>query len=161
MRAVGWRIGVLFVFSLLALVGCSRGGDEYPADFNFVFTYGVMNKNVLDTFSDTYTKDLVMDGLTTTGLTLDNSVKREIYARMKEIGLFDYAERVEGQNMLPESGYTFDIAYGGKRKKITWIGEFADSDRDREFRALTRRIIDAIQSTEAYRALPEGRGGYL
>jgi len=141
------------------LVGCSSV-SEYPEDFEFIFSYGVMNKNILNTIDGTFTKDLVIDGVETTALNLSNDEKKEIYTYMKDIGLFQYAEKIEGMNVKPASGYSFLIQYSGKRKIVEWMGLFTNNKRDQEFKELTIRIQEIITSKEEYKALPPSNGYY-
>lgn len=134
--------------------------NEYPSDFNFVFSYGVLEKNILNTFEETYTKDLVNAGMATTTLNLTNKEKQKIFELMSDIELFDYPEEVEGMNILPASGYVFEITYHGRSKNIRWLGEFNNSKRDRDFETLTKMIIEIIKSKEAYKKLPPAEGYY-
>jgi hypothetical protein len=144
---------------LIMLMGSSK--DEYPEDFNFTFKYGVMTKNVVDTFSDKYTKDLVQDGLVTTGLTLSNDEKKRIYDYMDEIDFFQYPEEIEGMNQIPRSGYFLEIQYNGENNVFKWNGEFNQDKQHQEFRILTKLIIEIIESKESYQSLPDRKGGYL
>ncbi|MFF2887361.1 hypothetical protein [Paenibacillus sp. NPDC057967] len=149
---------------LLALIGCAAVGseqEEKPVAFDFVFSYGVMNKNVLDTVQGTYTKDLVKNGTSSTKLHLSDNEKKEVYALMQEIGLFDYPNELEGMNIKPSSGYTFQIFVDGKEQNIRWEGEFNETKSHREFQRLTDTIIEMIRNKEAYQALPESDGYYL
>ncbi|OBR68939.1 hypothetical protein A7K91_15030 [Paenibacillus oryzae] len=150
------------VFTLLLLIiltGCASS-EEYSDDFNFVFSYGVMNKNVLNTFDNRYTKDLVKDGVRTIELILTKEEKKIIYTYMKEIGLFQYPDEVEGMKMKPDSGYMFEINNDGIKRSINWVGEFNNSERDKEFKHLTRMIIELIESKESYQSLPKSSGYY-
>ncbi|TVX91522.1 hypothetical protein [Cohnella terricola] len=150
--------GILFLFSIIFIIGCSK--DDYPKDFDFTFKYGVMTKNVLNTFNGEYTKDLAMDGLISINYQLSVNDKKRIFEFMKDIDLFNYPDEVEGLNQLPSSGYEFEIQYNGKKKNIIWNGEFNDELKDQEFKELTRLIIGIIESSEDYRSLPESNGGY-
>ncbi|QJD83217.1 hypothetical protein [Cohnella herbarum] len=144
---------------LIMLMGSSK--SEYPKDFNFIFRYGVMTKNLVDTFSDKYTKDLVQDGVVTTGLTLSNDEKKRIYEYMKKIDFFHYPEEIEGMNLIPSSGYILEIQYNGKVKVFKWTGEFNEDKKHQEFRGLTKLIIEILESKESYQSLPDSKGGYL
>ena len=57
-------------------------------DFNLIFSYGVSARNVLNTFQNTYTEDLIMDGTITVPFVLKESQLQEINSRMVEIGFF-------------------------------------------------------------------------
>ncbi|WP_078544863.1 hypothetical protein [Litchfieldia alkalitelluris] len=57
--------------------------DEMPGDFNFSLKYGVGALNEINTFKNSYTKDLVEDGTITTDLTFSKNELRNIYSEMK------------------------------------------------------------------------------
>jgi len=134
--------------------------ESYSEDFNFVFSYGVMKKNVLDTGNNTYTKDLVIDGVRTTELKLTEQEKKDIFSHMSEIGLFQYPEEVEGVYVEPEHGYEFTITINGKVMNINWIGIFNESQQSLEFKSLVDKIINMIQSKDEYKLLPAANGYY-
>ncbi|REK77039.1 hypothetical protein [Paenibacillus paeoniae] len=146
---------LLAVVLLLVLVSCSN-----EKQFDFIFSYGVMYKNVLNTAEETFTKDLVQNGTISTHLTLTASEKEDVYAVMKEIGLFEYPNEVDGMNIIPVSGYTFQISLNGNTQTIHWKGEFNDSRTHKEFKRLTNMIIEIINSKEAYQTLPDNEGYY-
>lgn len=150
---------LIAILLLLIVTGCTKV-EEYSNDFDFILSYGVMNKNVIDTINDRFTKDLVIDGDVTTELILTEEEKREIYLQMKEIKLFHYPSEIEGMNIEPQSGYRFELIVDGKEKSINWRGEFTESKRDKEFENLITMIIEIIKSKESYKALPEPNGYY-
>lgn len=149
---------------LLALISCSAAvpkPEGTSTSFDFVFSYGVMNKNVLDTVQGTYTKDLVTAGTASTKLNLTEVEKNQVYELMNEIGLWDYPSEIEGMNIKPASGYHFQIFVDGKEQNIRWNGEFNGAQTHRDFKRLTSLIIGMIRDKEAYQALPENEGYYL
>lgn len=146
------------IFTLIVLIGCA---DKKKSDFNFIFSYGVSTLNQLDTFKNTYTKDLVLDGLAETSLTLTDDDKEQILRKMQEINLFEYPVVNEGLAMEPSSGYKFEIQYQGKRINVVWLGGFRDRDKDIRFSELVKLAQDIIESKEEYKKLPDFRGGYL
>ncbi|MFD2115769.1 hypothetical protein ACFSTH_11150 [Paenibacillus yanchengensis] len=154
---------VFFLLMLVVLVGCTVSEDateEYSEDFNFVFAYGVMKKNVLNTFDNEYTKDLVQDGTIKTELILTKEEKQEIFAYMKEIGLFQYPKEITAMNVKPDIGYMFEINNNGIKRQVNWIGMFNNSKRDKQFEQLTSMIIELIASKESFQSLPESNGYY-
>src|SRR5690606_32110144 len=145
---------VVFLLIVFFSIGGSSSVQGYPRDFNFILEYGVLNKNRLNTFDQTYKKDLVMDGEVTTKLILTKEEMEIIFKMMKRIDLFNYPEEIEGRVMLPASGYRFEIQYRGKLKTIHWRGEFHNMPRDNQFEELTKLILDTIESKESYKLLP-------
>ncbi|QMV40021.1 hypothetical protein [Cohnella cholangitidis] len=146
------------IFTLIVLIGCA---DKQKLDFNFIFSYGVSTLNQLDTFKNTYTKDLVLDGLVETSLTLTDDEKEQILRKMQDINLFEYPVVNEGLAMEPSSGYKFEIQYQGKRINVVWLDGFRDQDKDIRFSELVKLIQDIIESKEEYKKLPDFRSGYL
>ncbi|WP_133305044.1 hypothetical protein [Paenibacillus pinisoli] len=155
---------ILAALLLLSLLSCSPAEpkqSEQPASFDFVFSYGVMNKNVLDTVQGTYTKDLVTAGTATTNLSLTDEEMKQVYELMNEIGLWNYPNEIEGMNVIPASGYHFQILVDGKEQNIHWNGEFNENQTHRGFKRLTSMIIEMVRNKEANQALPESEGYYL
>lgn len=152
---------LLLLLLLLLLAACGAPEQvQVPDDFSFVFSYGVMNKNVLHTGERTFTKDLVADGVQTTELVLSEEQMALIYAKMQEIELFDYPSEIAGTNVKPASGYRFEIQKSGVRQTIDWSGLFRETERDQAFKQLTQMIIDMIEATPSYQALPKANGYY-
>lgn len=134
--------------------------QSYPDKFEFTYSFGVRKLNILDTFNDTFTKDLVLDGKATTNLKLTEEEKKEIYDLMVEIGLFQYPETIQGVTIKPEIGYSFEIQVNEEVKRVEWIGDFSDELRHLRFQKLTAFIEEIIRSKEAYQLMPESNGYY-
>ncbi|MCD9020571.1 hypothetical protein [Cohnella silvisoli] len=143
--------------SLLLLSACSKNKDE----FNFIFSYGVYNKNELNTFTNKYTKDLVNDGTVTTKLTLTKEEKEKIFNCMTEIRIKDYQGINHGLEFEPESGYSLEIQLKEEGIKVIWKGGFKDEQKDENFKKLTTLIQGIIESHDEYKKLPNANGGYL
>ena len=150
----------LFALLLLFVVTGCTGEKDLTSEFEFILSYGVMYKNVLNTIEDSFTKDLVIDGEVTTDLVLTEEEKKRIYLKMKDINLFQYSNEVEGMNMEPQSGYKFELFVDGKVKRVNWIGEFNESETHKEFRDLIKMITEIIESKEAFKSLPKPNGYY-
>jgi len=160
----GFIMMLVVVLSFILLVGCSgsqQADNKYPEDFNFVFHYGVNHKNKIDTFENTYTKDLIIDGLIKVPFELSDEEKKRIYEKMQDIHLFDYPEYSAGVSSEPSPGYIFVIEHNGEQQTVGWSGGFTSKKRDREFQSLVNLIIEIIESHEEYKSLPEAKGGYL
>lgn len=55
-----------------------------PEDFDYVLKYGVNAKNELNTFSHTYTRDMVTDPPITVHFKLSDEEMQKIYNEMKK-----------------------------------------------------------------------------
>ncbi|XID91436.1 hypothetical protein ACF3MZ_23405 [Paenibacillaceae bacterium WGS1546] len=155
----GHKVLLLLCLAIF-LSACSRSGPEAD-NFNFTFKYGVMYKNELDTFNDIYTKDLVMDGVTTTTLKLSREDRQRIYECMTEIDIRDYRGVQQGLFFMPQSGFQFEIQMNEEKISIDWIGGFREDPKDQNFKRLVTLIQEIIESKDEYRDLPEANGYYL
>jgi hypothetical protein len=84
-----------FVISLIAfvLLSCSdQGLSPQDRDFNILLRFGVNGRNELNTFENTYTKDLILDGTITVSLVLSDSELQAIKERLIETGFFSYPD---------------------------------------------------------------------
>lgn len=65
---------ILVLLIIFSVVGCTSTSNENhlpnskPADFNFIFNYGIGAKSQLNTIEGTYTKDMVLEESITTAL---------------------------------------------------------------------------------------------
>jgi hypothetical protein len=146
--------------------------ESRPADFNLVFKYGygTVNKNVLNTFDGTYTKDMVSDPPITIEFSLSDEEMDRIYQKMVEVNFFCYPDKFvipvpEGEFVgagSPYQGYYFKVECGHKVKVLQWEDEITNKNEDTgKLRTLIRLIRDIIESKEEYKNLPSPRGGYL
>ena len=94
-RKIFLSIVIIFVSSTFIIVGMELQNPYIPprkGDFNLLFKYGVGAKNVLDTFDNTYTKDMVIGSPITIRLYLSDEEIEQIRQKMFEIGFFSYPE---------------------------------------------------------------------
>jgi hypothetical protein len=56
-----------------------------PTNFNLVFKYGVGAKNELNTFDQTFTKDMVMDPSVTVKMKLSDNELNSIYQKINNL----------------------------------------------------------------------------
>jgi hypothetical protein len=133
-----------------------------PTTFNLIFRYGVGAKNELNTFEQTYTRDMVMDPPVTIKLKLSDSELNSIFQRINDLKLFDEsAEPVEGNGFggIPCSNYYLKVQIDSAQKELSWDNcREKISDKLQEF---TNYIIQIIESKEEYKKLPTPKGGYL
>ena len=146
--------------------------ESRPSDFNLIFKYGYgsINKNELNTFDGTYTKDMVVDPSVTINFSLSDEDMDRIYQKMVEIDFFCYPDEFaiplpeEGIVSMgtPYQGYYFMVECDNKVKVLRWEDKITnkneDADRLRKVISLIRSII---QSKDEYWELPSPRGGYL
>ncbi len=163
----------------LALVSLSCGDAGYPVDanlsapqnrnFNLLFRYGVKAHNELNTFCNSYTKDLILDGTITTRMILSRPELDSIEAKLVQIDLFSYPDTfvVQRKDSLvtfftPYQTYIFKVFHQHSLKNCYWENcILSDDDRATRLRSTITYIRSIIESRREYKQLPPPRGGYL
>ena len=164
---------VLMIF-VLVVIGCGifkpqQTTGTTDADFNLIFKYGVGARNELNTFEETFTKDMVIDPPITVAFSLTKKESDEIYQKMTEINFFDYPDTfsvfMDSEEIgffSPYPTYYFKVEYNLNIKELLWRDNMMTEDekamRLREFINFIRNIIE---SKEEYKELPPAQGGYL
>lgn len=146
-------------------IALSGFGNTYnpvvPVVFNLIFRYSVDAKNELDTFKQTYTKDMVMDPPVTIKFKLLDNELAGIYQEINDRKLFDMTDESTDEQMFvtPCSSYYLKVQMDSVQKELSWDDcRGKVSDRLKQF---TGYIISIIESKEEYKKLPAPRGGYL
>ncbi|PYZ94870.1 hypothetical protein CR194_04920 [Salipaludibacillus keqinensis] len=161
MRKLGFYMMLLFVLSACNSTVSEELPEEKPDDFAFSLKYGVTAANELNTYDDTYTKDLVEDGTATTDLVLSNEEMKMIYEKFRNADVLGLPEEQGGSTCMdPYNRYELTMTVDGEEYNLKW-------DTSCESRALnnweeTRISIDneMIDPKEEYQSLPEPNGGY-
>jgi hypothetical protein len=140
---------------------------DMPGDFGLVMGYGVMARNILDTFGATFTKDLVSAAPSTAGTTLhlSESKLREIYGLLRDMDAttfpVKYVPPETGAFGTPYSSYYLRFRAGGKLTEIRWDNyNFSQEKRALDLLRVMERIQSLIEATDEYKALPPIVGGY-
>lgn len=138
---------------------------------NLVFKYGVGSKNILDTNTNTFTKDLVIKDSVTTSLKLTLEEKSTILNKIKEINFSNYPNKFaippdSVSRMItktaPFTTYYFKVDINGQSKEVTW--DYQDPGNNKEANdllSLINLITSIIESKPEYKSLPQAQGGYL
>jgi hypothetical protein len=162
------HIRVLMCVMLFSM-SCSDTGTG-PGDrrFNVSLKYGVDARNELNTFNDTFTKDLVLDGTVRTRLVLTEAEIDSIEAMFLSIDIFDYPDTFVAPNsdtvavVTPHVTYVLKLKRDASQKVVYWADSLVSTDiRGANLRRafeFTRTLIEAKQE---YKNLPPARGGYL
>lgn len=134
-----------------------------PDDFAFVLSYGVMAKNILDTEKGTFTHDMVIDPSITTDLALTPEEIAEVYERLRDIDFWAYPAALPSEvGVEPSTRYQLDLRGDGLVHSVGGDDiQYAASPRAVALWKLIERVQEMIMSKDAYKALPEPRGGYL
>ncbi|HEX9974492.1 MAG TPA: hypothetical protein VGD14_20660 [bacterium] len=131
--------------------------------------YGFSNE--LNTFEQTYTKDLVLDGYVTVEFWLTEAEQESIRTKLDVVDFFSFPDTLIYQmgtdsimvRIEPDPGWQFlRVADEHRDKIVYWRYPFPEGN---EFVPhlieLKNLIIDIIESKPQYRALPPARGGRL
>ena len=159
----------LFTISLILLMlfnSCEETTIEPEPQFVQVFfKYGFFNE--LNTFNNTYKKDLVLDGSVTVTFWLTADEQNRIISKANEIDFFTLPDTLEGDTTLmvidPNPGYqTIRIKNENNDKTVNWIYPLNYSDSS-VVKALELYdfMISIIEAKPEYKKLPPSRGSYL
>jgi hypothetical protein len=168
------KILSLLIVSTLGLCACasSLSTSHLPhpeGNFAFTFEFGSCNRDILDTFNGTFTKDMIVDPAVTIPFQLSDSQTTAIYQEMVEIGFFDYPEvfsiptpdnGIVGM-VTPAMRYCMTVRNGDLIKTLSWVDEITEptTPEAERLRSLFGLIIDMIQESPDYKQLPEPKAG--
>ncbi|ULO10285.1 hypothetical protein H1230_10025 [Paenibacillus sp. 19GGS1-52] len=171
----------LSIFLLLPLTGCRETNKQKaepsavtavsmpevkPDDFAFsiAFGYGTTNKNEINTFEHTVTKDLVTKGTATATLTLTNDEMQLIYERMREINVLKELKletASSGCSTTPYSEDRWEVLINGVERNFEWSSEKCElTDDAQQLKELRDYIFERVSTKKEYIELPEAVGGY-
>ncbi|MDP2885375.1 MAG: hypothetical protein Q8P51_10185 [Ignavibacteria bacterium] len=160
---------LLSLFTLLCF-SCSELSSPRPeTDFNVHLRYGILARNEVNTFENTFTKDLILEGTITVPFYLSRDDLGSIEAKMEQIDFFSYPDTfaVNSQDSVqgivtPNSTYDFKVRYHSTLKTLFWDDAIIASDpRAAKLRELILLIRNIIESKPEYKQLPPARGGYV
>ena len=140
-------------------------------NFSLIFKFNTYGKDVLNTFNDTFEKDLVEGPPAIISFSLSEEELNIIYQKMIEIDFFNYPDvfSVTGyyESEPPNICY-FKVKYNSRVKELSWNSvplrneqiEHED-EKAEKLRELIELIEDIIYSKAEYRELPEPVGAYV
>lgn len=139
-----------------------------PDDFSLTFAYGVTLRNVLDTASGLFTKDLVSErlGTVTTNLALTEEELASLYADLRQLDIGTYVGvfvpgSAAGSGHTPYVSYYLHVRACGQEKEIFWEDNSDSAERDAvALRTFFARIQAIIEGKPEYQELPQAKGGY-
>ena len=156
---------------VLLLASCRDVGLA-PEDraFNIQFKYGVGGQNELNTFRNTFTKDLVLDGTVTTSMILTPGELDSVQVRLSEISFYSFPDTLivhssrPGYLISPAQMFFLKVKNGIVAKSVFWYDSmpvFSDDLRASQLREVIQFIRTIVEAKGEYRQLPPARGGYL
>jgi hypothetical protein len=122
-------------------------------------------KNVLNTFENTYQKDLVLDGTITVNFWLTTEEQNQILNKAAAINFFSMPGLFEADSTVHTSldpgPQELKIKYNNEDNTVVW--EYPINDNDQQIMNLIELndlIISIVEAKPEYNKLPQGRGGY-
>lgn len=185
--------GVLLVIAPLALGACgsaqqtstgSNPGDvgttisvpglpeQMPSDFGFTAAYGVGARNVLDTFTGTFTKDIINPNKPnpTVELRLTPEELATLYQDLVDMDILDYPSvfrpELENQSgtmvvMTPNPTYLLTIRAAGSERSISWDdANQMTTPRAKALRDWFTKLQRLIEAKPEYQVMPPTEAGY-
>jgi hypothetical protein len=163
-----------FLIALVAilLISCSdQGLTPKDRDFNIMLRFGVGGRNELNTFENTYTKDLILDGTITVSLVLSDIELDSIEYKLVQSGFFTYPDTfvVNAKDSLfvsldPHPSYFFRVKHQSTVKTLYWddsIVPFITDIRRKNLQDIVAFISNIVGRKPEFLNLPPARGGYL
>ena len=143
--------------------------ESRPSDFNILFKYGYDKamRNELNTFNETYTKDLGKDPPITVEFRLTDEDMERIYQKIVEIDFFCFPEKFvipvpDGEVVSATSNYLqyyFRVECDNKVKIVQWKDYILkENDDAKNLRKVISLIRSIIESKDEYRDLPSFEG---
>ena len=80
--------------------GGSADSAAVPADFNFNLSFGIYGKNNINTYGNTFTKDLVLNGLETIDFYISEEKKIDIYNAFVEYKIYELPANINAEAEL-------------------------------------------------------------
>jgi hypothetical protein len=161
-------LGLLVVITLLVISGCSGKNnmpDEMPDEFDFLVKFGVGSKNEINTFDNTVTKDLVVDGTITEKIPLTKKEIKMVYEKMKEVNVLESKKLEPKKKRCMQTPYSEDkwkINLNGETITLYVSEEYCNPTKDAEkIIELRNYILDIVLNKDEYKKLPEPNGGYM
>lgn len=158
---------ILFIsITLLLLSNNLLCGQSPPRDFNFIFKFD--NKSQLNTFNNTYTKDMVIDNPITIKLKLTKSEKKQIYQSILKSNFFSINESNEADkniyelNQVYESSIcTLEVKCNQIIKILSWNSSKLSPNENKQLNILYEEIITVLNKNSKIQKLKKVRTKYM
>jgi hypothetical protein len=159
----------IMILAFIVLSCTDSGTSPEDRDFNVKLRYGIGARNELNTFQNTYTKDLILDGTIIAPFLLSDEELHQIRNKMDEIGFISYPDTFVAvttdtisQWIEPHATYDFKVKLNSSVKYLYWNDAIINQNAQAiKLRELTRLIRTIIESKPEYSRLPPARGGYM
>lgn len=160
-------IKYFLILTLLPILSCNENIIQPDEQFvNILFKYDF--KNELDTFNNTYQKDLVLDGLIKIDFWLTTDEQNQIIEKANQLNFFLLPDTILADapvQITPNPGQFLRIKTETEDHSILWniILEEFQAEQYEDFlkvQQLAEFIRLIIESKPEYKKLPHANGGY-
>ena len=172
---------ILALALVFAFAGCDTPADfipdpNAPADFAFSIDFGIYGKSNIDTYKNTFTKDLVEDGRKTIDFVIPADKMQEIYEAFVEYNIFGLPADINAAANIsdpelamawtPCSEYSLTYTFNGEKRTVVcndggpWDAENGPSAERNRLVDFVRFIVEYIYSSNEYQNMPPTKGGY-
>ncbi|MDT8860767.1 hypothetical protein N0O92_11020 [Alkalihalobacillus sp. MEB130] len=158
--------GLLFLLPMLVILSACISTNEAlpekkPTDFAFSLKYGVTAANELNTYENTYKKDLVVDGTVTTDMILSNEEIEVIYEKFRSANVLGLPDEKGGSTcMEPHNRYELSMTIDGEDYHVKWNTACESSALTKWEETMNFINREIIYPKDEYQSLPEPTGGY-
>ncbi|MBU0561238.1 MAG: hypothetical protein KJ799_04950 [Bacteroidetes bacterium] len=160
---------IVLLLAGLFLLSCQDSSVEPENQFvQIFFKYGI--KNELNTFENTYQKDLFLDGVIKIKFWLTADEQNKILEKAYSVNYFSMPDtfKVSPWDSIyiytsPDSSeQILRIKYQDKEKTTIWTYPLVENmSQFKDLLELQQFIISIIESKPEYKKLPDHRGGYM
>nr|WP_144929110.1 hypothetical protein [Paenibacillus bovis] len=156
---------LLFLLLSLVLTACNSQNqvlpEKMPDDFGFSLKYGVTLANELNTYDDTFTKDLIERGSVTTDMVLSNEELEVIYEKFRSADVLGLPEvRNSSSCQKPFSRYELSMTVDDEEYNLKWDSSCESKALNKWESTLNYINKEIIYPKEEYQSLPEATSGY-
>lgn len=136
--------------------------EEMPVDFNFVLKYGFEARDIINTYENTYTKNMVLNDDETIEMILSDEEKKVIYEKMRAVNILNSADNASETTCAdPHERNKLNLTLNGEEYQREWITSYCNNAPDEKLKEFTEFLHrEIIMTKEEYNDLPEASGGY-
>ena len=150
-----------------------QGSDDDTleiSEFEFSLTFGPRGRTSINTFTNTITKDLVLDGVITTKYVISKNDRKKLREMLSDMDILAFPKNLNVRSYYDHTEIiSFHTIIDGREHTVSWTVpwdfDFYEEDRlteiHREYMEFVKFVRDLVISSKEYKALPEARGGYL
>ena len=149
----------------------TQESQDNSNQYDIYYSFGVGEKNILNTKNEIYTKDMVCEPSLNYTIRLSESEKSMIYNAVLENDLFNIKEDLTKncdengicRQSMPLSTATLIVTLNGKVKTIKWSYDYIYSEDAelKRFMSLQRVIEDILSKKEKERNIKQPTCGYM